>query len=321
MNSGSSLHIFNPETDFALGDAGDNFTPKANIAALRRRMAMLPALWADDGDTILLLDEIMENGVADTEGKRLSILTLSELRGKEFSAVKPWGWNPTLRRLLLQNGIDESLLPTPAQLARLRRLTHRSTTVAFHEMADTPASMRPTEIRDLEGAMRWAAAHPGGYLKAPWSSSGRGIRRSLPGEEETLRRWLTGTLRRQGSVMAEPDWRQSLDFATEWNIREGRAQFLGYSLFNVDSHCQYRSNSSLAQNEIADILVSKGWADHHLALQRNALERLITPHYSGPVGIDALFSPEYGFNLCVEINLRMTMGIVNLLKNNEIQPL
>lgn len=319
MSACAVLHIFNPETDFALGDVGDNFMPKANIAALRRRMALLPAVWAGEGDAILILDERTDDSNEMAEKKNLSILTLQELKDREFASVKPWGWNPTLRRLLLQNGINESLLPTIGQLAQLRRLAHRSTTMAFHEIIGTHASMRPIEVKDIAEAMRRAMEHPRAYLKAPWSSSGRGIRRSLPGEEETLRRWLIGTLRRQGSAMVEPDWRQSFDFATEWSIKENRAHFLGYSLFNVDSHCQYRSNSNLSQNEIVDMLVHNGWSHTHLDLQRKALEQLIAPHYSGPLGIDALFSSDYGFNLCVEINLRMTMGIVNLLKNNEIR--
>lgn len=40
--TGATLHIFNPDTDFALGYDGDNFTPKANIISLRRRLALLP---------------------------------------------------------------------------------------------------------------------------------------------------------------------------------------------------------------------------------------------------------------------------------------
>lgn len=321
MTTGPVLHIFNPETDFALGSEGENFTPKANIVALRRRLALLPSLWAKDGDAILLLDPPQNAALPVSNGKGIDLLMLNELRGREFAAVRPWGWNATLRRLLLQSGVSEELLPTSAQLEGLRHIAHRRTTIPFHEAVGTPKEMRPQEMTDAEDIMDWAANHPGGYLKAPWSSSGRGVRRALSSEKTTLRRWLIGTLRRQGSVMAEPDWQQSFDFATEWLMQDGTARFLGYSLFEVDAHRQYRANATLAQAEIETLLRSHGWSDKAVSLQKAALERIIAPHYSGPLGIDALFSPSFGFNLCVEINPRMTMGVVNLLKNREIQPI
>lgn len=318
MTSGPTLHIFNPETDFALGADGDNYTPKANIVDLRRRLALLPAIWARPGDSILLLDRQENIDTSALRGKDIELLTLNEIRGREFAGIKPWGWNPTLRRILLQSGVGEELLPSQRVLANLRRVAHRRTTIPFHKTVGTPSDMLPREITDLQQAMKWAEEHPGGYIKAPWSSSGRGVHRAHPGDETTLRRWLVGTLRRQGSVIVEPDWRQSLDFATEWILENGSARFIGYSLFEVDTHCQYKANASLTQSEIEACLEKYGWSTHLLEQQSAALEQIVVPLYSGPLGIDALYSPAFGFNLCVEINPRMTMGVVNLLKNHEI---
>ena len=133
-----------------------------------------------------------------------------------------------------------------------------------------------------------------------------------------MHNWIKGTLRRQGSILVEPDWCQELDFATEWSLSHRMVQFLGYSLFKVDTHSQYVGNEGLTGSDIHSVLVARGWSDDHLRMQQDALTKLIAPFYSGPLGIDCLYSPRYGFNLCVELNLRMTMGIVNLLVHNEI---
>jgi hypothetical protein len=45
-----------------------------------------------------------------------------------------------------------------------------------------------------------------------------------------------------------------------------------------------------------------------------AIDTLIAPHYSGPLGIDMMLyrddKGEIAINPCVEVNLRMTMGMV-----------
>ena len=45
-----------------------------------------------------------------------------------------------------------------------------------------------------------------------------------------------------------------------------------------------------------------------------AIDELIAPHYDGPVGIDMMFywdeNGKIALNPCVEVNLRMTMGMV-----------
>lgn len=314
--TGATLHIFNPDTDFALGYDGDNFTPKANIISLRRRLALLPSLWAAPGDAILLLDAPEKNMLyADkVKEKTLRLVSVEDLDDNDFAAIKPWGWNPTIRRLLERHNIRSALLPSPGRMEALKELAHRRTTVAFHQLVDTPSELLPCELTSMADIEEWCEAHPGGYLKAPWSSSGRGVRRVLPGDNLTLTRWLTGTLKRQKSVMAEPDWKQEFDFATEWDIHHGEAHFMGYSLFEVDSRAQYKGNSRASQQEILSLLQSRGWTERLLQKQRYAINRIIAPRYSGPAGIDALYSPTLGFNLCVEINLRLTMGLINILK-------
>ena len=43
--------------------------------------------------------------------------------------IYPWGWNHTLREWLIEEGIDESNLPTKEYIFILTRLSHRSSSV------------------------------------------------------------------------------------------------------------------------------------------------------------------------------------------------
>ena len=83
----ASLHIFNPDTDYALAADSAYYTAPARIIALRKENALLPALYADTGDTILLMDEpadsvenLKYNHLATA--KSITILTPGEIAGE-----------------------------------------------------------------------------------------------------------------------------------------------------------------------------------------------------------------------------------------------
>ena len=52
-----TIHIFNPEHDIALASNLSNFTAPHAGRCLRYDMGFLPALWAKEGDVILVDDE------------------------------------------------------------------------------------------------------------------------------------------------------------------------------------------------------------------------------------------------------------------------
>ena len=49
-----TLHIFNPEHDIALASNLSNFTAPHAGRQLRADLGLLPALWAEEGDIILV---------------------------------------------------------------------------------------------------------------------------------------------------------------------------------------------------------------------------------------------------------------------------
>ena len=50
----ATLHIFNPETDFALAAGIPIYTPPAKVLALKHSLSLLPAIYARRGDYILV---------------------------------------------------------------------------------------------------------------------------------------------------------------------------------------------------------------------------------------------------------------------------
>ncbi len=284
--------------------------------------------------------------------KGLTLIRRSELRDSLTSEmiITPWGWNHTLlhdlHRAGLPNDYSVSLivekpwsLPTEEDIDRWRELSHRRTAIAFRKALPESEGLllHPgCEFTDVADALEFADAHMEVYFKAPWSSSGRGVvttstfRPVNEGEQankghqaneavfsEKLKEWLSGCIKSQGSVTAEIGVRRKADFASEWLITDGKAGFRGLSLFETTENGKYLSNHSLSYSEIAARLtaLSPFWSDKILSAQKQALEEIIAPGYEGPVGIDMLISEEGLINPCVELNLRLTMGIMALGTN------
>ena len=331
-----TIHIFNPDTDYALASGLDFYTPPASVVTMRRSMALLPADWALPGEALLLQDppfdvaSLRDLRVGDTplpvyipsdEGSFSEAISGTPLPSQVH--IEPWGWNRDLRRRLLAAGVSEECLPTPESLDRLRALSHRRTTIPFNRMIGlydrsvAPLNLRtPVELCSDEEVMNWLAENPGGWLKAPWSSSGRGVLRTSDLEERHIRPWARGIIRRQGSVMAEPGVDRLIDFATEWHCADGKARFLGLSLFETSPRGKYQANLHLPQHEIEE-RIKKGapdWGAHIIEAQRRALETLIAPEYSGPLGIDMMVDTDGLIYPCVELNLRRTMGAISLYR-------
>lgn len=318
--SRGTIHVFNPETEYALACGDAHYTPPASVVRLRRENCLLPALWAAPGDAILLSDRMSDDELTALPyhdvlvDKRMRLLRHGEtLASFDRPAIRPWGWNASLCYRLRRMGVAAQSIPAKAEIDAIRCLAHRRFTRRMLMHIGMDAELLPVEFDDADAALEWCGRNIGGYLKAPWSSSGRGIFRVLEAGGEDLQGWIRGVIRRQGTLVAEIGWDRIADFATEWWLHAGRVRFMGYSLFEVDAHSQYRRNLPLSQQEIYDTLCALGWSDDILALQMSALEELVAPRYSGPLGIDCLADLHGRINPCVEMNVRMTMGLAHIL--------
>ena len=158
--------------------------------------------------------------------------------------------------------------------------------------------------------------NPGCYLKMPWSGSGKGIYRVIdPTGDKHVLRWIEGALKRQGSLLCEVGFDKLQDFAIECVCRNGSTQLTGYSVFDSDFHSQFGTGIVAPMEALHEMLLDLyPDLDTVVAEVLKAMDSIIAPCYNGPLGIDMmLFRNNKGIidlDPCVEVNLRMTMGMI-----------
>ena len=335
-----TLHIFNPEHDIALASNLPNFTAPHAGRQLSHDLGFIPAIWADDDERVLV-DNI------ETAQKCFGSLRMSARRllGKELAVrpdmfvcdnnphrmasvrnVEPWGWNRALKHRLLKHGVEPSVLYDDDKLDVLRELSHRHTAARLLPSLLVSGTVgNAYEASSAEEVMHLVGELNSTVLKAPWSSSGRGIRfvntSTLTGDN--VRGWIKNMMESQGSVMVEPFYNKVKDFGMEFeSMDDGSVRYLGLSLFHT-SNGAYTGNI-VAQEKVKQKLLSNYISPELLCLVKDLICRnfpsLLDGRYVGPFGVDMMVVntqpdiPDAPLSLhpCVEVNLRRTMGHVAL---------
>jgi len=323
------LHVFNPEHDLALAADLSNFTAPHAGRQLRADLGFLPAIWADDDDVVLV------GNTEDAERSYRQLLhrpfgrfvvkeQLSEL---PLTGVDAWGWDKAVCSELMRYGVSSSLMPK--ELNMIRELSHRSIAMEIlsHLQSDglvgEAVMSYPHEVTGL--LTKWGKI----VVKAPWSSSGRGVRFLDKCMTPQDRGWIENVAKRQGCVMVEPYYAKVKDFGMEfWYDGQGHASYLGLSLFQT-------SNAAYTGNILADEEFKEEYISHYIPIDllhsvREKICMLASVNfrhfYQGPFGVDMMVVARddcNGFMLhpCVEINLRRTMGHVALSLSNLVDGL
>lgn len=338
------VFVFNPEHDIALAANLDHFTAPHAGRHLRHDLAFLPGLWAGKGDYVLV-DDV---GAAREALHRLGIATHASLidddsladaigRGRGSCEILPWGWDIALRGELKAHCVEISQMPSVPKLNIIRQMSHRGW-AADHLL---------WKLREIEGTVgeafalssvtevRCFLAKQGKVvLKAPWSSSGRGIRYVVDNEEVSskeyngitmqLEGWINNVIRKQGCIMAEPYYNKVCDFGMEFIARHGgKIEYRGLSVFHT-------KNGAYTGNVLEDEAHKEAFLSRYVSqrLLKKVRQRIIelsseafAEKYTGPFGVDMMIvRDDSGLALhpLVELNLRMTMGhVANVLAKRE----
>lgn len=314
------LHLFNPDNDLALAADTANFTPPRAALELRNSGALLPLWYAAAGDRILCAG--VNQAWFDSMRERFNIdVDVFDHTVTPDLCPAPWGWSRAARRTFRNQGFADGALPSDIQLAQWRALSHRHTAAELARRLSgsldfkiAPPALEFDNIKDLE---KYFAGNRRLVVKSPWSSSGRGVMFSSGMSVPELLRRCEGVISRQGSVMVEQVYNRISDFAMLFEIRDKTASFVGYSLFATDASGSYCGNSLISDEEFLNT-VGKFYPRCRIEAVRNALKKaldeIVTPFYSGPLGVDMLLYQDSAGSVmpdaAVEINLRMTMGFV-----------
>ncbi|MDE6560319.1 MAG: hypothetical protein K2K75_02950 [Muribaculaceae bacterium] len=311
------LLLFNPETEYALASGASFYTPPARVEKLRREMQLLPEAWAQPEDMILVDDA----SHLKSKFKLAEWNMLEDLMSKYPDLIiEPWGWNQALVRKLLDHGVPSDRLPDDSVISRIRELAHRRTTVLLTSLWNEKVDMDfktdvPVELESIELCMDFYRDNPGCWLKAPWSSSGRGvINTSADMTPELVEQWCRGIIRRQGSVMGETGADRVADYATEWLMRHGRAEYLGLSSFSTSNRGKYIANNMMNQALMCEKFNSQSILDIDtvITVQKTILEHILRG-YDGLFGVDMIVEKSGKLRPFVEVNLRRTMGMIHII--------
>lgn len=308
------IHLFNPENDLALGLGCRHYTPPPHAAALHRAGALLPMWWADESDFILCPENL---------GQEMKILAerfgLNGRTGDVSSATEavPWGWSLDAARQFIIAGVNRSILPDDSSLKRLRQLSHRRITIEIltHLDGDFPI---PVETSSAAEVVTLERANPGCFIKSPWSGSGRGVFCARSLSEEALHRRAEGIIHRQGSVMVEQGLDKVMDFAALFYSDGTKVTFRGLSVFETETRGMYTGNLVAPQDflwEKVNTMIGHETLRLVISQEEAILTQLIGVDYKGWMGIDMMVyrdGSHMALMPCVELNLRMTMGVVAL---------
>lgn len=292
------LLVFNPENDMALASGLSGYTAPEAIERYSRSQWMLPRLWAGEDDLVW-------------DWKQ-------DLSGKNITEVVPWGWSKALVYRLSKAGVRREVMPSDAMLDGLRTLSSRVFTSKLQRELGLDVAVCKTweEVEIFERRVGPAV------MKAPWSSSGKGL---MMVSSPTARGWMQNTVAREGAVVCERWMNRVQDFALEFTVEEsGAVRYEGLSVFRTSPSGRYVAHDFVTPEEQHAALmqwVSEEEVQRWRKWWQKRLEEddIRAFSYVGPMGVDMLVDAAGKINPCVELNWRMTMGHVALLRGKNEQ--
>ena len=281
------IYIFNPEHDLCIANGDENFVvPRSAMGFAKENIDLSEHL------------------------KRPN---------KQRRQIIPWGWNHSLKKRLINEGIDPASLPSEKELQFIRTHSRREFALDVHsclscrdkQVIKPDYRMAATSVGEIEA---FISANGSAVLKSPLSGSGKGIRFIRERLSESDEGWCRRTLDKQGSVIVEQRFEIIKECAMLFECHYEGIDFVGYSLF--ESRNGAYSRNILASNEdIEDVIAEYVSRDTLIAIReelKDILARTLVGHYEGFLGVDQMICQADSPILVSvsEINLRMTMGLI-----------
>jgi hypothetical protein len=337
------IYLFNPTCELAVANGSLNFMAPAQLRRFENELSTLPWILADRKDTVLV-DQIPSQQFTDRLESAGFLLpafreTRSSLSDNEFLSGQkgflfPWGWSPAVHKLLspLKSGCCPKFLNSP--VAEWREIHHdlysrKSALDVLQSITEQQISDQWLSCDDLPEIctnqeqiialqQRWGKV----VVKAPWSSSGRGLQILRQNEfNQTNRQVISGFLKQQGYVVVGPWHDKLLDLSFQFfSFGNGVIEYRGLTTFSTDQKGHYTGNfirelpagRPPELNEFIQQNIPAAEKVLKLALQASEY----STNYFGWLGVDALIwkssDGKLKFDPCLEINCRFTMGAIAL---------
>ncbi len=344
------IYLFNPTCEMAVGNGSPSWQANQLLRKMEADLGTLPMFFADKNDFVLVESEpgIQFQKIFEKTGLELPtfISRKSALSSESFihlpkNSLKPWGWSPAAHRLLapFKESCSDKFKASPVfnwqpgyknlysrrfSVDILERLVTCYPNESFIEKEHLPKICVGQSDFEKQIA-KWGKI----MVKAPWSSSGRGLQ-SITKTPVHPKVWekVLGIVADQGFAMAEPFLHKKLDIAFQFRLEKGKVEFAGISNFIADKKGRYTGNHLKGLPDITPETV-KTFANKLPELIVPPLSELLeksdlAQKYEGNFGVDALvFEDTNGrlkVNPCLEINLRQNMGLLSLKLEQLLTP-
>ncbi|MDH6313878.1 hypothetical protein M2137_002669 [Parabacteroides sp. PFB2-10] len=325
-----SLHLFNPGYEPGLLPGSQYYMAPKNVCRMREELALLPLWYAEEYDYVWIEHSGSLDFLAGLPAECFRRATPVSRRDWEGATslpplqAAPWGLSSQsihfLEELAEVPGRDLVVPPWQEAYATLaKRQTAAHCLDKMRQRARQPLPEIPCFLSSVEELKAYITTHtPPFVLKMPLSSSGRGLLRLDDTIPEKEGEWISGALRKQGSISIEKRFQKVRDFALEYQLdATGGIVYHGISLFETAGWKTYCGNLLAGQaemeGEIAD-LVGREALEEIKTITPEVLQELFGGVYAGYLGVDMMvYTDEEGnhrIHPCVEINMRYTMGMV-----------
>ncbi len=281
------IYIFNPEHDLCIANGDENFVPPRSAVGFAK-------------ENVDLSEHIRRPN-------------------KQRRQIIPWGWNHTLKKRLINEGVDPATLPSEEELQFIRTHSRREFALDVHSCLSIgdPQVIEP-DYRIIAASVSeievFISVNGSAVLKSPLSGSGKGIRFVREELSESDEGWCRRVIDKQGSVIVERRFEIIKECAMLFECHHEGIDFIGYSLFESRNGA-YSRNILASNEEIEDILAGDISRSTLTAIREELtaiLADTLVGHYEGFLGVDQMIcrtaSPV--FIPVSEINLRMTMGLI-----------
>jgi len=309
-------------------------------------LSILPFIFCTENDYVLtenppsemFLDYLKNLGFELPSFK--SLAELEAMPPGSFDAIVPWGWSPSahfkLKNLKEKCGIEFRNSPLFEWNDEHKLLYERSTSLnlLYQILKNNPphwfidpnrCGVKAESFEKIEVMLK---KHSSIVLKAPVSSSGRGIqiirRQHL---NASNKQWISGVFKQQNYLIVEPYLEKLIDLSFQFEVKNNsEVLYHGFSVFETNSNGQYKRTFihpdliSIFQGEA--IFEVKEKIEITAGILKKVLyESDFLHNYRGYLGIDALLYRDQNklmIQPCIELNCRMNMGIICQLLEKKI---
>ena len=338
------LYFFNPTCETAIANGSETFMATRILRGFEDDLSLLPMIFTSPGDMVLSAQQPSEKFIGGLKQIRFPVCgstskdELLKTKNLKLNRVIPWGWSPAAHFQLKE--IKDHTSPEfqssrvfnwqPGHRALFERKTSAQILDRFLSEYGTsdycsPEAI-PSAMQSEDEIFNYLKSRTEVVLKSPVSSSGRGVQMIRNRQMSCSDiQWSKAVLKQSGYLMAEPLHHKKLDLSFQFEIdASGKIIYRGHVFFYTNGNGMYQGHYL---NQNASDLVGKN-TDELLNETGNKLKSILEnsmypAFYEGFMGIDGMIieaKDQLKIHPCLEINCRLTMGMLALKIQNLIHP-